>query len=62
MRELVTIPISIFEIEVDYERPDFKILMDRTSLIQGIFEGLKPWEPRIDDVDAIATGRSPSRV
>lgn len=58
MPELVTIPIAIFEFEVHYERPEFKLWMDRASVIQGIFDALKPWEPRIDDVDAITTGKA----
>jgi len=58
MPELVTIPISIFEYAVDYERPDFKLWMDRAAIVQGVFEALKPWEPRIDDVEPIITGKA----
>ncbi|HYW43419.1 MAG TPA: hypothetical protein VE959_11225 [Bryobacteraceae bacterium] len=58
MAELVTIPISIFEFTVDYERPEFKPWMDRASVVQGIFDSLKPWEPRIDDVDVITAGKA----
>ncbi len=58
MAEFVTIPISIFEVAVDYERPQFKIWMDRASVVQGIFDALKPWEPRVDDVEAITTGKA----
>lgn len=58
MAELVTIPISIFEFAVDYERPEFKLWMDRASVVQGIFDALKTWEPRLDDVDAVTTGKA----
>ena len=58
MPELVTIPISLFELAVDYERPEFKVWMDRASVVQGIFDALKPWEPRIDDVDIVTTGKA----
>jgi hypothetical protein len=58
MAEVVTIPISIFEVAADYERPEFKLWMDRASVVQGIFDALKPWEPRIDDVEAITTGKA----
>jgi hypothetical protein len=58
MPELVTIPISIFEFKVDYERPEFTLWMDRASVVQGIFEALKRWEPRIDDVELITTGKT----
>lgn len=58
MAELVAIPISVFELAVDYERPEFRLWMDRASVVQAIFDALKPWEPRIDDVDAITTGKA----
>jgi len=58
MAELVTIPISTFEFAADYERPDFKLWMDRASAVQCIFDALKPWEPRIDDVEAVPTGKA----
>ncbi|MBZ5727922.1 MAG: hypothetical protein LAP87_23375 [Acidobacteriia bacterium] len=45
MAEFITIPISIFEFAVDYERPQFKVWMDRPSVVQGIFDALKPWDP-----------------
>jgi hypothetical protein len=58
MAELVTIPISILEFAVDYERPDFKLWMDRALVVQSIFDALKPWEPRIDDLDAVTVGKA----
>jgi hypothetical protein len=58
MPEVVTIPISIFEFAVDYERPEFKLWMDRAVVVQAIFDALKPWGPRIDDVDAVTTGKA----
>jgi hypothetical protein len=58
MPELVTVPISYFEFAVDYERPEFRLWMDRALIVQAIFDALKPWEPRIDDVDAITTGKA----
>jgi hypothetical protein len=58
MAELVTIPISVFEFAVDYERPEFKLWMDRAAVVQSIFDALKPWDPRMDDVDAITTGKA----
>jgi hypothetical protein len=57
MAELVTIPISIFELAVEYERPEFTLWLDRASVVQGVFDALRPWGPRIDDVDAITTGK-----
>jgi hypothetical protein len=58
MPELVTIPVSFFELAVDYERPEFRLWMDRTPVVQNVFDALKPWEPRIDDVDAVTSGKA----
>ena len=58
MAELVTIPISIFEYTVSYERPEFNVWLDRASVVQAVFDALTKWEPRIDDVDAITTGKT----
>ncbi len=57
MPELVTVPISFFEFAIDYERPEFLLWMDRANVIQGIFDALKPWDPRVDDVDVLSVGR-----
>jgi len=58
MAESVTIPISLFEFSVDYKRPEFRLWMDRASVLQGVFEALSPWDPRVDDVDAVTTGKA----
>jgi hypothetical protein len=57
MAELVTIPISAFEIAIHFQRPEFKLWLDRASVVQGVFDALKPWNPRLDDVDAVTTGK-----
>ncbi len=57
MPELVTVPISFFEFAIDYERPEFRLWMDRASVVQGIFDALKPWGPRVDDVDVLSVGK-----
>lgn len=58
MPELVTIPISIFDFTVDYERPEFQLLADRAGIVQAIFDGLKPWNPSVDDIEFLNTGKT----
>ena len=58
MAELVTIPISFFEIAIDYERPQFKLWLDRAFVVQTVFEALERWGPRIEDVEGITTGKA----
>ena len=58
MAELVTIPISTFEFSIDYERPNFNLLgSGGSSVVQALFDALKPWDPRIGDVEVISTGK-----
>ena len=56
MPELVTIPISFFEIEIDYKKPDIRLLADRAPFVQGVFEALLPWSPKLDGIEILTTG------
>ena len=58
MPELVTIPISYFELVVEYERPEWKLWADRGSVIEAIFDSLKAWNPNIDDVEFLNSGKA----
>ncbi|MBB5057739.1 hypothetical protein HDF16_002445 [Granulicella aggregans] len=57
MPELVTIPISYFEVTFDFEDPSIKLWLDRAEVVQAMFTALKPWDIDVDDVDAITTGK-----
>jgi hypothetical protein len=57
MPELVTIPISFFEVAIPYERPVFQLWIDRAAVLQGIFDALKPWNPSIDDTEPRNDGK-----
>jgi len=58
MPELVTIPISFFEVTFDYLHPDLKLLGDRSSVVQGIFEALQPWSPTVDNIEVRTAGKT----
>ena len=58
MPELVTIPISYFEFVVEYERPEWRFLADRASQMEALFDALKPWNPNIDDVEFLNSGKT----
>jgi hypothetical protein len=58
MAKLVTIPISIFEFAADYERPQFKLLNDRACIVQAVFDALGQWEPRLDDLEIVTSGKA----
>lgn len=57
MPELITIPISFFEYAADFERPVFALWMDRTRVVEAMFDALKPWKPAIDNIDVVTTGK-----
>jgi hypothetical protein len=57
MAELVTIPIAVFEIVTDYERPELALWVDRKVPVHAIFDALKPWSPNVDDMEARTTGK-----
>jgi hypothetical protein len=57
MPELVTIPISYFEVAIKYERPVFQLWIDRAAVLQGIFDALKPWNPDINDTEPRNDGK-----
>ena len=57
MPELVTIPISYFEVAIAYERPAFQLWTDRAKVLQGLFEALEPWKPDVDDTELRNEGK-----
>jgi hypothetical protein len=58
MPEPITIPISYFEVTVEYERPQFQLWLDRAAIVTAVFDALRLWEPTIDDVEAITSGKT----
>jgi hypothetical protein len=57
MPELVTIPISFFEVTFEYDRPNLALWSDRGPIVQAIFDGLQAWNPKVDDIEPIITGK-----
>ncbi len=53
----VTSPVSYFEIEIDYQKPDIRLLADRAPLLHGLFEALDRWSPKVDDVEILTAGK-----
>jgi hypothetical protein len=57
MSEVVSIPIAIFELVVEYARPNMKLLLDRAKVVDRLFEAFGPWNIKIDDVEVIQEGK-----
>jgi hypothetical protein len=57
MAEPVTIPISVFELKIDYQHPELRLWSDRGAVVQAIFDALGPWSPNVDDMEPRTTGK-----
>lgn len=57
MPEIVTTPISYFEVEMDYAEPDLKMWLDRVNVVQAVYTALEPWNVTVDDVEIIQSGK-----
>jgi hypothetical protein len=57
MPEPVTIPISIVEVTIEFTRPNMKLLVDRATAVDQLFEAFVPWNVKVDDVEVITEGK-----
>jgi hypothetical protein len=57
MPELVTIPISYFELDAKYDDPDIDIVMDRRPAVAALFKAFKPWNINLEDIEVITQGK-----
>lgn len=57
MPHLVEIPIALFEITVEYVRPNMKLLLDRAKVVDGLFEFFSQWNIGIDNIEVINEGK-----
>lgn len=57
MPTAITIPISMFELAIAYRKPEPRLLADRASTIQALFDAFALWNPRLDDMEIITAGR-----
>jgi hypothetical protein len=57
MSEIVSTPISFFDLEIEYEKPDFKVAAERAPVVQMIWDALRPWNITIDDLEIVTTGK-----
>ena len=57
MPELVTIPIAILEVVIEYHSPSMKLMMDCANVVDQLFKSFGRWDIKIDDVEVIAEGK-----
>lgn len=57
MAEPITIPISVFELSIQYSRPSLTIWLDRAVIVQKMFDAFAPWNVNVDDMEGINVGK-----
>jgi hypothetical protein len=58
MAAAITIPVSVFEVSIAYERPAIKLLgLDRAGVAEALFNALSGWHPNIDDIEVMTAGK-----
>jgi hypothetical protein len=57
MPELITIPISYFEVLARYRDPDIDTFMDRRESVSALFKAFKAWNIGIEDIEVITQGK-----
>jgi hypothetical protein len=57
MLAAITIPISTFELSIIYQKPEIRLMGDRVGLVQALFDALAPWNPDLDEMEVITTGK-----
>jgi hypothetical protein len=58
MAEQITIPISIFEVTVWYEKFAARLLTDRAGIVQSLFDSFSDLKPSPDDIEVVTTGKT----
>ena len=53
----ITIPISVFEVIVRYSKPNFRLMTDRVGAVEEVFAAFAPWNPQLDDMELVTTGK-----
>ena len=57
MPHLVNIPIALFEITIDYVRPNMKLLLDRAKVVDALFEVFSRWNIGMDNIEVVNEGK-----
>lgn len=57
MPELVSIPIAVVEITIEYSRPNLRLAMDRKDVVEQLFDAFKVWNIKVDDIEVISEGK-----
>jgi len=57
MTEPVSIPISIFDVTIEFVKPNLRLAMDRANIVEELFDRFSRWGISVDDLDVIKDGK-----
>jgi hypothetical protein len=57
MAEPVTVPISIFDVTIEFVRPNLRFAMTRADLVDELFDGFSRWGITVDDLEVVNEGK-----
>ncbi len=57
MAESVTVPISILDVTIEFVRPNLRLAMTRTDIVEELFDRFCHWDITVDDLEVISEGK-----
>jgi hypothetical protein len=57
MPEPLTIPISIFDVTMDFTRPNLRLAITGQEVVEELFESFAKWDAKVDDIEVIKEGK-----
>jgi hypothetical protein len=57
MPQPVTVPISIFDVVVEFVRPNLRLAMTRTDIVEDLFDQFSRWDITVDDIEVVNEGK-----
>lgn len=57
MAEIVAVPISIFDVTIEFVRPNLRLAMTRADLVDELFDGFSRWGITVDDLEVVNEGK-----
>ncbi len=53
----ITIPFSVFELTVQYNKPNIRLMAERAGAVEALFAAFAPWNPQLDDMEVLTSGK-----
>ncbi len=58
MPAAIKIPISSFELSTTYDKAAIRLMaLDRATVLEALFAAFQPWNPELNDIELITTGK-----